>query len=118
MNCKIHGIYHPRFNQGNLISISCQTNLRKRGVRFVWKKDSFQSSLKYWGSSFSVNRQLSNRAFGAILGTEKSLFSGLKLLLYHHQAHGHKGLEKEIRFSSYLPKYYHSIISLKQGYLS
>lgn len=84
------------------------------------KRISFKAHLsKYWGSSFSINRQIPNLALWAILGKENSLSRGLKLLLYHSKAYGCKDIEKEIPvFSWLLPKHYHSIIILRQGYYS
>lgn len=71
------------------------------------EKDSSQSSLNYWGSSFSNNRQVS-----------KPYFSGhTKISIPLLFCHRHKGQEKDIPvFSSRLSKNYHSRIILGQGY--
>lgn len=59
------------------------------------EKETSQSSLKFWGSSFSVRHPTSG-FWGAILGRQKSLSPGLKLLFYYPKACRHKGLEKDI----------------------
>lgn len=77
------------------------------------QKDSSQSSLNYWGSSSSNNRQV---LLFWLSGHTKISTPGLKLLSHHLKAHGHKGLEKDIPVSSlHLPKIYHSRIILGQG---
>ena len=75
----------------------------------MWEKAASQSSRKYQGSPFSIkSRYPRSGILGAILGMQKSLSPGLKLLFHCPKAYRHKGLEKDKLVSSSLSQHNYS----------